>query len=136
MNTQQKIEIMLGSLIAILVVASLIVWIALAGTIFYEEILSIAVVGLLVAFAAYVIWDRARNTSRGLPAKDERLVNISHKAGYYGFIAAIWTAVLASPIADILFGRELEGHLVTAAVVIVAALVFAFSYLYMAWKGN
>jgi len=71
-----------------------------------------------------------------LPASDERLKNVSYRAGYYGFIAAIWSAVFAPVLADTLLGHELEGHLVTAVVVIVSGFVFAVSYLYLAQKGH
>ena len=133
---KEKRGIALGFSLVILVLISLIAYIISAGTIGYGEIAPGAIVVVLVAFAAYILWDRAKNISRGLPAKDERLENISYKAGYYGFIAAIWSAVFAPTLTDILFGYELEGHHVTAAVVIVAAFVFAASYLYLARKGN
>ena len=77
-----------------------------------------------------------KNIRKGLPAKDERLIKINYKAGYYGFIAAIWGATFGPVIIDIIWGVELEGHLVTALVVLVSGLTFIISYLALAGKGN
>jgi hypothetical protein len=133
---KDKIGIAIGLLIAVLVIISLTAYVMFAGTIGYGELAATAVVIILVVFSAYILWDRARSISKGLPAKDERLVNINYKAGYYGFIASIWSAVGAPLAADVLFGHELEGSHVTAVVVIVSGFVFAISYLYLARKGN
>jgi hypothetical protein len=133
---QNKTGIAIGTAVIILVIISITAYLAFPENIGYGEVATITVAAILVAFGAYVIWDKAKNTSKGFPTKDERLENISHKAGYYGFIAAIWTAVGTPMLSDILFDHELEGHLVTATVVIVAGLVFAVSYLYMARKGT
>jgi hypothetical protein len=133
---KDRIGIAIGLLIAALVIISLTAYITFAGTIGYGELAATAVVIILVVFSAYILWDRARSVSKGLPAKDERLVNINYKAGYYGFIAAIWSAVGAPLAADVFFGHELEGSHVTAVVVIVSGFVFAISYLYLARKGN
>jgi len=132
-----KTGIILGLLATILVLLTLAVYIMNAGTIDFTELGSFAIVIILVLAATYIIWDRAKNIRKGLPAKDERLINISYKAGYYGFIAAIWSAVGAPLLADIFLGREeLEGHYITAIVVLVSAIIFMISYFYLAWKGK
>jgi hypothetical protein len=135
-TVKEKISIALGFLVVALVLISLTAYLAFAGTIWYGEIAAFALVIVIVAFATYVIWDRARCASKGLPAADERLKVVNYKAGYYGFIAAIWSAVFAPMLTDILFGQELEGHLVTAIVVVVSGFVFAATYLYLSRKGN
>ncbi|MCW4009470.1 MAG: hypothetical protein NWF05_02470 [Candidatus Bathyarchaeota archaeon] len=127
--------ILTTSLLAIVTI-TMAAYIAYPEIIGYGEAATITIAATLIVFAAYILWDRIRNVSKGFPAKDERLQTINHKAGYYGFIAAIWTAVGAPLLTDILFDYELEGHLVTASVVVVAGLVFAISYLYLARKGN
>lgn len=133
---KDKIVIAVGLLMAVLVIVSSAAYLMFVGAIGYAELAPAAIVTVLVAFSIYILWDRARNVSKGLPAKDERLEKINYKAGYYGFIAAIWSAVGGPLLVDVLFDRELEGHLVTAVVVIVSGLVFAISYLYLARKGN
>jgi hypothetical protein len=133
---KEKTIIASGLALVILVLISFVAYIASAGTMQLEEILALGIVAVLVAFGAYVMYDRAKNVSEGLPAKDERLVNINYRAGYYGFIAAIWTAVIAPALVETIFDHELEGHLVTAVVVMVGGLVFAFSYLYLLRKGT
>ncbi len=123
-------------MIIVLVLTSLIAYIATMGAFNVEEIGAIAVIVGLVAFAAYTIWDRAKNTSKRLPTEDERIKNVTYKAGYYGFIAAIWSAVFTPIATNILFDAEMESNHVTASVVIIAAIVFAASYLYLARKGT
>ena len=65
--------IALGLSVVVLVSISLTAYVAFVGTIGYGEIASVAVVAVLVAFATYIVWDRARSVSKGLPASDERL---------------------------------------------------------------
>jgi hypothetical protein len=91
---------------------------------------------VLVGLAMYIIWDKIRNVQKGLPGKDERTISMSHTAGYYGFIAAIWSAVFAPLFFDVSSGYELDGGDVSAIVVLVSAFVFIISYLYLYWKGE
>jgi hypothetical protein len=133
---KDKIGISLGMGIAIVVLVTLSLFAMNAGTIDVYEIAFIGIVLVLVVSVFYVLWDRIRNVNRGLPAKDERVIVTNYKAGYYGFIAAIWSAVGAPLIFDILFGHELKGHYVTAIVVLVSGLVFIASYLYLLQKGD
>ena len=132
-QTKYKMAIAMAFSLVIVVSVSLFAYIVFGGT---QAVGGVVVAVVLVAFATYILWDRARNVSKGLPAADERLKNVSYRAGYYGFIAAIWSAVFAPVFTDMLFGQELEGHLVTAVVVIAAGFTFAASYLYLARKGH
>ncbi|HVQ01773.1 MAG TPA: hypothetical protein VMT57_09710 [Candidatus Thermoplasmatota archaeon] len=131
-----KIGIVIGLFVIIAVLATIVVYLLNAGTLILTELASVAIIMILVGFAAYVLWDRARNLRKGLPVKDERMIIISYRAGYYGFIAAIYSAVGAPVIYDILYGKELPGDLTTAAVVLISAFVFFVSYLYLAQKGK
>lgn len=133
---KEKRGIIIGLLITIAVIITLAVWMMNAGTIGLTELGSFAIIIIIVGAAIFILWDRAKNIKKGLPAKDERLISISYKAGYYGFIAAIWSATFGSVLFDIIYGHELEGHQVTALVVIVAGFIFIAFYLFLAWKGN
>ena len=133
---KDKIGIILGLLATILVILTIAVYIMNAGTIKLTESATLAIVIILILAASYIIWDRAKNVRKGLSAKDERLININYKAGYYGFIAALFSPLAGQFIADIILGRELTGSQVTAVTVIVSGLVFVVSYLYLARKGN
>jgi hypothetical protein len=133
---KKNIGVIIGVLIAIAVLITLAIWMMNIGTIGFFDIGSAAIILILVGSALYILWDRAKNIRKGLPTKDERLIMINYKAGYYGFIAAIWTAVGAPVIIDILFNQELEGHLVTACVVLISGFTFMISYLYFSWKGE
>ena len=133
---KDKIGISLGIGIAIVVMVTLSLFAMNAGAIDVNEIVLLGIVLILVFSALYILWDRIKNVQRGLPAKDERVTVTSYKAGYYGFIAAIWSAVGGPLLSDILFGHELEGHYVTALVVLVSGLVFIASYLYLTQTGD
>jgi len=133
---KEKIGILIGLIVAILVLLTLALWMMNLGTLEFMELGLFTIIIFLVAAAFYVLWDRAKNIRKGLPAKDERLLSISYKAGYYGFIAAIWSAVFGPLFIDIVFGYELEASRVTALVVIVSGIVFIVSYLYLATKGK
>ena len=128
--------ILIGIVIAAAVIVTLAFYVLNAGDIDLNEILLVGVALILVVFALYLLWDRIKNIKKGLPAKDERSKLTSYKAGYYGFIAAIWSAVFGPLFFEILFDYELPGSRVSAVVVIVSALVFFASYLYMYWKGK
>jgi len=133
---KDKIGIVLGIGIAAMVLVTLSLYVLNAGSIELKEISLIGVVLIIVALAVYVLWDRIKNVKKGLPAQDERLKLTSYKAGYYGFIAAIWSAVFAPLAIEILFDYELPGSRVTALVVLVSGFVFVASYLYMYWRGK
>jgi len=133
---KDKIGILIGIGIAAAVLVTLSFFVLNAGNLELNEISLIGIVLILVAFAMYILWDRIKNVKKGLPAQDERLKLTNYKAGYYGFIAAIWSAVFGPLAIEILFDYELPGHLVTAVVVLVSGFVFATSYLYMYWKGK
>ena len=128
--------ILLGIGIAAAVLVTLSFYVQNAGNIELEEIFLIGIVLILVASALYIIWDRVKNVKKGLPAQDERLKLTNYKACSYGFIASIWSAVGAPLISGILFDHELEGHYVTAVVVLCGGLAFIISYVYLAWKGE
>jgi len=133
---KDKIGIMLGIGIAAAAIVTIFFFVLNAGNLELDEIMPIGIVLILVVSAMYILWDRIKNVKKGLPAQDERLKLISYRAGNYGFIAAIWGAVFAPLVIEILFDYELPGHLVTAAVVLCGGLAFMISYLYLAWKGN
>ena len=93
------------------------------------EMLLFAPLALIIVFAGYVFWERGKAAKSGLPATDELAKKASYKAGYYAFIAAIWSSLAAS-----LF--ELPGHRVTAAVVLCSGITFVAAYVYLARKGK
>lgn len=133
---KEKLTIILGFGIATLVILTLGFYLIAKNSIELFDVISILIITILVVTSTYVIWDRLKNIKAGLPTKDERLINASQKAGYCGFIAAIWSAVGSNMGSIILFGQELRGGLVTAAVVLVSGIVFMISYLYFSGKGS
>ena len=131
-----KKEIIVSTAVVAGVLLTLFFYLMGTDEIEFNQIILVGIVVILVGLAMYIIWDKIKNVQKGLPGKDERTISMSHKAGYYGFIAAIWSAVFSPVIIDIIFGYELDGGDVTAIVVLVSAFVFVVSYLYLYWKGK
>jgi len=131
-----KKEIIISTVVVALVLLTLLFYLMNSAVIDLKELASVGIVIVLVGLAMYIIWDKIRNVQKGLPRKDERTLAISYKAGYYGFITAIWSAVLIPTIIDIVFKYELDGGAISATVVMVSGFVFVLSYLYLYWKGR
>ncbi len=133
---KDKKGIVLSILVAAGVLLTLFFYLRGAGEIELNEIVLVGIVLILVVLAMYIVWDRIKNVQKGLPAKDERVLSISYKAGYYGFIAAIWSAVFAPLFFDVSSGYELDAGDISAIVVLVSGFVFVVSYLYLYRKGK
>ena len=133
---KDKTTAIVGIGIVTLVIFTFVFYLIGKDTIGLFDILSILIVGIIVITSTYLIWDRVKNLKAGLPAQDERLKMAGYKAGYYGFIAAIWSAVGSNMGYIILFDQELRGGLVVAAVVLVSGIVFMASYIHFSRKGE
>ena len=133
---KEKLTVILGIGITALVVCTFAYYIINDETVDLFDLIPILLLIVIILFSSYIIHDKLKNIKAGLPSKDERLKNAAYKAGYYAFIAAIWSAVGSNLGYDMLFGQELRGGLVVAAVVLVSGFVFAISYLYFSRKGN
>jgi len=133
---KDKLTAILGIGIVACVIFTFIFYLIGKESIELFDILSIIIVSILVITSTYLIWDRVKNLKVGLPAQDERLKLAGYKAGYYGFIAAIWSSISSNMVSIILFDQELRGGLVVAAVVLVSGIVFMISYIYFSRKGE
>jgi hypothetical protein len=131
-----KKEIIVATVVVAMVLLTLFFYLMGTSKIELNQIGLVGIAIVLVGLAMYIIWDKIRNVQKGLPGKDERTISISYKAGYYGFIAAIWSAVFTPLFFDVSSGYELKGGDVTAIVVLVSGFVFVVSYLYLYWKGK
>ena len=135
-KTGQKLVILMGIGITALVVGTFAYYILANPTIELFDLISIPIILIIILTSSYVIYDRAKNIKKGLPAQDERLKIAAYKAGYYGFIAAIWSAVGSNMLSIILFDEELRGGLVTAAAVLISGITFMLAYYYFSRKGE
>jgi len=133
---KQKLTIILGLGITALVVFTFAFYIIGDPSIGLFEFISIPIILIIVLSTSYIIYDRVKNMKAGLPVQDERLKNAAYKAGYYGFVSAIWSAVGSNMLSIILFDQELRGGLVVAAVVLISGIVFMSLYFYFSRKGN
>jgi hypothetical protein len=132
----QKLVIIMGIGITALVVFTFAYYILGDTSIELFDLISIPILLIIIITSSYLIYDKYKNIKAGLPSQDERLKLASYKAGYYGFITAIWSAVGSNMGSIILFDQELRGGLVTAAVVLLSGIVFMGSYFYFSRKGN
>lgn len=132
----QKLVIMMGVGITTLVVFTLGFYMLKDPAVELFDIVTIPIILIIVLTSSYIIYDRYKNIKKGLPAQDERLKQSAYKAGYYGFIAAIWGAVGSNMLSIILFGESLTGNLVVASVVLISGVTFIFSYFYFSRKGE
>ena len=132
---KDKLTIILGIGVTTLVVFTFAFYLINDKKIDLFDLISIPLLIIIILFSSYIINDKLKNIKAGLPSQDERLKNAAYKAGYYGFFAAIWTAVGSNLGYNIIFDQELRGGLVTAAVVLTSGTVFAISYLYFSRKG-
>jgi hypothetical protein len=133
---KEKLTIVLGIGITTLVVFTLAFYILAKPSIGLFELISIPVIIIILLTSSYVVYDKWKNIKAGLPTKDERLKQAAYKAGYYGFISAIWSAIGSNWLSIILFDQDLRGGLVVAAVVLVSGIVFMISYFYFSRKGE
>jgi hypothetical protein len=133
---KEKMTIALGIGITTLVVFTFAYYIFANPTIELFDLISIPIILIIILTSSYIIYDKWKNIKAGLPSKDERLKLAAYKAGYYGFIAAIWGALLTNFGYNIIFDQDLRGGLVVAAVVLISGTVFMISYLYFARKGD
>jgi len=133
---KDKLGIIVGIGVVSVVIVTMYFFVRNAGKLELNEILPIGIVLILVVSVIYILWDRIKNIKEGFPVADERLKSVGYRAAYYGFIAAIWSAVGSNMLSIILFDQELRGGLVTAAVVLISGLVFILSYLYLATRGK
>jgi len=132
----QKLVIVLGIGITTLVIFTLGFYMLKDPAVELFDIITIPIILIIVLTSSYIIYDRYKNIKKGLPAQDERLKQSAYKAGYYGFIAAIWSAVGSNMLSIILFDESLPGNLVVAAVVLISGVAFIFSYFYFSRKGE
>ncbi len=133
---KEKMTIVLGIGITALVVFTFGFYLFANPSIELFDIISIPMIIIIVLTSSYIIYDKWKNIKAGLPTKDERLKLAAYKAGYYGFISAIWSAIGSNWLSIILVDQDLRGGLVVAAVVLISGFVFILSYFYFSRKGD
>ncbi len=131
---------MIGIVLAVIVTMGFYMTAAATDSLNLSEYLMVFIVFIILAAAIWLVRDRLKNISKGLPVKDERQVGISHKAGYCAWIASIWSAIGIMWVGIFLeeeFGMpKLTANYVVAGVVLISALVFFGAYFYFSRKGD
>ncbi len=105
-----------------------------------SELVIFPIAGVLVLGAFFIIQKKVRAVSRGLPVKDEMERRVSHKSGYYAFIASVWFSLAVMFYAGV--GVEefnlpalLPRHY-PAVILAFTCFVFVVSYLVLERKGS
>ena len=132
----QKSVIVMGIGITALVVFTFIFYMLAQTDIGLFEYLSVPIIIIILLTSIFIINDKYKNLKAGLPSQDERLKLAAYKAGYFGFFAAVWSAIGVNMGSIMLTGNDLRGGLVVAAVVLVSGLTFMGAYFYFSRKGN
>ncbi len=136
---KDRTGIVAGFIVAALVLATLVLYVTKMGSINLSESLSVLIIIVLVVGAAWILVDRMRNVRAGLPAKDEMTVKLSHKAGYYAYLASIYIALAFMWYSNSLEesgGVGLDAGQVGGATILLSAIVFMGSYFYLSHKGT
>jgi len=133
---KEKMTIVLGIGVTTLVVFTFGFYLLANPRIELFHIISIPILLTIILTSTYIIYDKWKNIKEGLPTQDERLKLAAYRAGYYGFIAAIWGALGSNWCSIILYDQDLPGNFVVAAVVLISGFVFMASYLYFSRKGD
>ncbi len=140
MKEKMAVLTMAGVIVAVAVTMVLYASAAAGNSFDLSELLMVVIVVIILAAAIWVVKDRLGNLRKGLPAKDERQVGVSYKAGYYAWIASIWSSIGMMWTGIFLeeeFGMpELTANYVVAGVVLISSLVFFGMYFYLGRKGD
>jgi hypothetical protein len=130
--------VVVGFIVVALVLATLVLYVTNMGGINLSEYSTILVLIVLVIGATWVLVDRMRSMKAGLPAKDEMTVKLSHKAGYYAYLASIYIALAFMWYSNSLEesgGVGLDGGQTGGGIILLSAIVFMGSYFYLSHKG-
>jgi len=130
--------VVVGFIVVALVLATLVLYVTNMGGINLSEYSTILVIIVLVIGATWVLVDRMRSMRTGLPAKDEMTVKLSHKAGYYAYLASIYIALAFMWYSNSLEesgGVGLDGGQTGGGIILLSAIVFMGSYFYLSHKG-
>lgn len=127
---KDKTRLIIGAVVILAVVGTLALYIVSDEGIDVMELVGIVLVPLLLVFGAFfILWRKAKSIKSGLPMEDEYSKKISYRAGYYAYLVSIYVA-----LAGMFF--ELKSDELGAAVIIIPAMVFMGSYLYLERKGD
>jgi hypothetical protein len=137
---QQRLKIALTAVLSVTVLAGLAAYFMVDPAMNLSELLMIGIVIAIVGFAVIIVLRNIKALRQGLPSEDEMTKRITHKSGYYAFIAAIWITLGVS-WSDVLWKEDLGGAGLTlgqasAIIIVLTGLVFVLSYLYLSRSGN
>jgi hypothetical protein len=137
---KEKLSIILGAGITILVLFILGIYILGAQTIEFSDALMILIPIVLVIGTIILLKDRITNVRAGLPSADERSKKLHWKAGAYTYYATIWIAVgtlwYNIIFADNLGFPALDAGYVVAIIVLASAAVWFLFQFYFLRKGD
>jgi uncharacterized membrane protein YidH (DUF202 family) len=125
-----KMRITIGLLVVGSVIATLSLYMATDKSIDLMELACIIIVPLMLVFGAfYMFWRKAKSMRSGLPMEDEFSKKVNYRAGYYAYMVSIYVALAVMYL-------ELPVNQAGAIVILVPAVVFMSSHIYLERKGE
>jgi hypothetical protein len=134
----KSVAVGFGVILAVLVTLAL--WMGNAGSFELGEIFVTAGVLAIAAAATYVVLKRRKDIKDGFSPDDELTKKAGWKAGYFAYIASVWTAVgmmwLNIFLTEAFGFPEFSTGQFVAAIVLIPGFVFLALALYFRGKGN
>jgi hypothetical protein len=135
-----KLSIAASVGIVMLVMMSMGLYMANAGSLDVMEIMVFALVIIIVMGTMIILMNKTRNIKAGLPVGDELAKKVTWKAGYYAFLASIWIEVALiwynGPIADRISVPVLSTEEALGTVVLLSGAIWIGLVLYFNRKGD
>lgn len=127
---KEKMRLVIGAVVLLAVAGTLALYLISDKSIDLMELVGIVIVPTLLVFgAAYLFLKKARSMKSGLPMEDEFSKKVSYRAGYYAYMVSIYVALAVMYL-------ELPVNVAGAIVILVPAVVFMGSYIYLERKGD
>jgi peptidoglycan/LPS O-acetylase OafA/YrhL len=137
MKRREKIKEWLLTIVALLVISTIILWAAFA----YKKGGSVTSVGpsviaiIILFFAVVMIKKRYTSLKKGLPAEDERSRKVMIIAGYYTFLISLWFLLALAWASDELIKFRYPSQALGAGIGGMA-VIFALSWLGVNFLGK
>ena len=129
-----KFKIVLGFFILAMVIATILMWVLNAEMNLFL-LATMGIITVIIVLAAWILLRKATAIKAGLPAEDELSKKVTHKAGYYAYVASMWV-LIGAMLGNMLLPEPLQSEHVIPAVVLISGAVFVLSAWRFMTKGN
>ncbi len=120
-------------IVVALVIATVILWImSLSGNLKLADLLSFAVLILVVGFALFIGFKKLSSARRGEPVEDEMSKKVMRKTAAYSYYISLYLWLALMYFSDKL---NYEAHVIIGGGILGMALVFTLCWLVFNFKG-